>query len=420
MKVLIKSAKIIAPESPFHQQKVAILLDKGKIEKIAPTINCTVDKEISIPNLHVSVGWFDSSVSFGEPGYEERETIENGLLAAAKSGFTAVALNPNTYPVTDHHGAVSFLKNRAAQSATHLYPIGALTQQAKGKELAEMYDMTTAGAVAFGDYKKAVADPNLLKMALQYAQSFGGLIQVFPHEEALSKHGMANEGVMSTKLGLKGIPAFAEELQVARDIRILEYTGGKLHIPTISTAQSLQLVAEAKKKGLDVTCSVAIYNLFFTDDELVDFETSFKVMPPLRADEDRRALIEGVKNGVIDMVTSDHCAMDIEHKKVEFEHAAFGSIGLESAFGALQTLFGVEKSVALLTKGRERFGIEAPVLAEKNKAELTFFIPNEKYTFSSSNIYSSAKNSMFLGANLSGKVKGVYTNNQLILNNDER
>lgn len=419
MKVLIKSVKIIDPQRTFHQKTHDILIDNGEIVEIAPSINQKVDREISIENLHVSRGWFDSSICFGEPGYEERETLENGLHVAAQSGFTGLALNPDTMPVIDNQSAVKFLINKTTTAATSLLPIGALTQGSKGEDLAEMFDMTQAGAVAFGDYKKPITNPNLLKIALQYSRSFDALIQAYPNENALTKNAMVNEGEMSTQLGLKGMPAMAEELQVNRDLEILKYTGGKLHIPTISTAGSVELIANAKEKGLDVTCSVAISNLFFTDEKLQEFDADFKVLPPLRTEEDRKALMAGVKSGVIDMVTTDHRPMNIELKKLEFEHAEFGSIGLESAFGALNKLFGVEKAVELLTAGRSRFGLESFALKKGNKADLSFFIPEGEFEFSDKDIFSQSKNSMFLKANLKGKAVGVYANNQLILNTND-
>lgn len=416
MKVLIKSAKIIDSKSPFHL--VDILIDKGIISQIAPEISQEADQIIEIENLHVSPGWFDSSISFGEPGYEERETLENGLKVAAESGFTDIALNPDTFPVTDNQTSVEFLKNKTSSFAVDLFPIGALTQEGKGRDLAELYDMKRAGAIAFGDYKKPVKDANLLKIAFQYSRSFDGLIQSFPNEESLAKKAVVNEGAVSTTLGLVGMPAFAEELQINRDLEILKYTGGKLHIPTISTAGSVKRIARAKDEGLDVSCSVAVYNLFFTDEELQSFDSVFKVLPPLRTEEDRQALIEGVKNGTIDMVTSDHRPMNIELKKLEFEHAEFGSLGLESSFGALNKIFGIEKTIEILTRGRDRFGLEIPKIEEGSKAKLSFFNPDQDYLFDVKESSSQSENNMFINTRLKGKALGIFANNQIIIKND--
>lgn len=420
MTVLIKSAKVIAPDSAFHQKTVNILIADGKLKKISESpIASSADRVIEGEGLGVSKGWFDSSVSFGEPGYEERETIANGLLTAAKSGFSVIALNPETSPVIDHHSAVDFLKHKAESHATALYPIGALTQGSQGEGLAELFDMSRAGAVAFGDYKRAMRNPNLLKIALQYAQGFDGLVQSFPLDEQLAKSGLVNEGPVSTTLGLKGIPTFTEEVQIARDLRILEYTGGKLHIPTITTAKSVALITAAKKKGLDVTCSVAIHNLFFTDEVLKEFDARYKVMPPLRCEHDRCALVEAVKNDLIDMVTADHQPVNAELKKLDFAHAAYGSIGLESAFGALNTLFGLEKSIALLTAGRRRFKIAEPEIKEGETADLSLFKAKENYTFKKNNIHSTSTNAIFLGQELKGQALGVYANQKLIITGDE-
>jgi len=296
-----------------------------------------------------------------------------------------------------------------------LYPIGALTQKSESVDLAELFDMKNAGAVAFSDYKIPVKNPNLLKIALQYTQTFNGLVQSFPQENAIARNGCVHEDYESTQLGLKGIPALAEELQITRDLFILEYAGGKLHIPTISTKKSVKLIKQAKKKGLDVTCSVAIHQLILTDKKLQNFDANYKVLPPLRTSKDAKALLKGLKDGTIDMVTTDHTPIAIEQKKVEFENAAYGTIGLESAFGALNTVFSVEKTIELLTSGRKRFGIEEPILKEGEKAEFTLFNPDENFTFQKENIFSTSKNSMFIGEKMKGKVYGIFANNKLTL-----
>ena len=295
MNALLKSATIVDSKSDFHNQIVDILIENGVITKISKRISNSKNyREIKLDNLHVSQGWFDSSVSFGEPGFEERETIANGLDTAAKSGFTSVALNPNTNPVIDSNTDIAFVLAKPNKHAVDLKPIGALTKASDSVDLAELFDMKNAGAVAFYDYQKPISNPNLLKIALQYASNFDGLVLSFPQESKISGLGVMNEHINSTKLGLKGNPALAEELQVARDLFLLEYTEGKLHIPTISTSKSVNLIREAKAKKLDVTCSVALHNICFTDDNLHDFDTNFKVKPPLRTQTDVDALIEGI------------------------------------------------------------------------------------------------------------------------------
>jgi len=412
MNVLIKSATILDDKSDYHNQTQDILVENGFITQIAKSLkNPNKYPVIVLENLHVSSGWFDSSVSFGEPGYEERETIENGLQVAAASGFTDIALNANTNPVIDSHSDISFVKSKTANSATNLHPIGALTKESKGVDLAELFDMKSAGSIAFGDYKKPIKNPNLLKIALQYASSFDGLVHSFPHEPRVATKGVMNENITSTRLGLKGLPALAEELQVARDLFLLEYTDGKLHIPTISTAKSVHLIREAKAKKLDISCSVAIHNLLFTDENLSDFDTNFKVNPPLRTQSDIEALIAGIKDGTIDMVTSDHNPIDIEHKKIEFDYAKNGTIGLESAFGALNALFTTKKAVQLLTKGRQRFGLKSNSITIGNSAQLSLFNPSETYVFEKKHLRSKSKNSIFVGSKLKGTVYGIISNN---------
>ena len=417
MSTLLKNATIIDALSPYHQQKKDILISDGKIEKIEDSIqqkeNYTV---VNVDNLHVSCGWFDTSVSLGEPGFEERETIKNGLQVAAKSGFTAIAVNSNTNPVIDSKSDVEFLINKAQNSAVNLHPIAALTKNSEGIDMAELYDMQQSGAVAFGDYNKPIENDNLMKVALLYAQNFDGLVLSFPKNNKIAGEGIANEGINSTKLGLKGIPALAEHIQIARDLFLLEYTGGKLHIPTISSAKSVELIKDAKKKGLKVTCSVAAHHLVLTDNELHGFDSNFKTNPPLRTKEDLKALQKGVRSGVIDIITSDHNPIDIEHKKVEFSEAKDGIIGLETIFGAVNSVLDLEDFInCITTKPKEIFGIENHAIKVGNIADVTLFDPNSDVTFTKEHILSTSKNSPFINKKLKGNVYGVFANNQLIL-----
>lgn len=417
MNALLKSATIIDPKSEFHNTTQDILIENGIITQVSQSIkNPNSYKEIAFENLHVSQGWFDSSVSFGEPGYEERETIENGLKTAAKSGFTTVMMNANTVPVTDTGSHVSFIQSKAKNSAVTLEIYGALTKGSHGEALAELYDMQQAGALAFYDYQKAISNANLMKIALQYAANFNGLICSFPQNNTIAGKGVVNEGITSTLLGLKGIPTLAEELQISRDLYLLEYTGGRLHIPTISSAKSVELIRDAKRRKLNVTCSVATHNLFFTDAVLKEFDSNYKVLPPLRTQDDINALIEGLKDGTIDMVTSDHNPLDIEKKKLEFDHADYGTIGLESAFGALNSVMTLKKTIETLTSGKTVFGIEYQPIKKGAKADLTLFNPNGTRTFTEKDILSKSKNSAFLGSKLKGVVYGIIAKNKLELN----
>ena len=416
MNLIIRQAKIIDPKSNFHNQVVDLKIIDGKFAEIASNIS-NIDnlKEIQFDNLHVSQGWFDTSVCFGEPGFEERETIGNGLNVAAKSGFTGVCLQPNSFPVIDNQSQINFVKSKSLGFATDLFPVGALTKNSDGKDMAELFDMKNAGAIAFGDYNKSIENANLMKIALQYVQDFDGLIIAFSQDDDLKGNGIVNEGIVATSLGLKGIPNLAEELQIARNLKLLEYSGGKLHIPTISTAHSVELIREAKAKGLQVTCSVAVHNLVLTDEKLRNFDTRYKLSPPLRIENDVQVLIAGIHDNTIDCITSDHNPIDIEHKKMEFDIAKNGTIGLESAFGSLRAILPLEKIIEKLTFGRTIFGLEHITINIGQVANISLFETNENCVFTKDNIQSKSKNSAFLGEKMKGKVYGIYNNSQLII-----
>lgn len=417
MNLIIRKATVVDPKSPFHNQTVDIKITEGIIEEIGFSLpGIDTHEEFHHEDLHVSQGWFDTSVSLGEPGFEDRETIANGLNVAAKSGFTGIALQPNSYPTIDNQSQVHFVKQKAVNSATELFPIGALTKGSDGKDMAELFDMKNAGAIAFGDYNASLANANLQKIALQYVQDFDGLVIAFCQDETIKGSGVANEGIVSTQLGLKGNPNLAEDLLVARNLFLLEYTGGKLHIPTLSTAKSVSLIREAKKKGLRVTCSVSVHHLVMTDKKLVGFDTRYKVLPPLRNEEDRQALIAGVLDNTIDCITSDHNPIDIENKKMEFDLAKNGTIGLESAFGSLLVILPLEKIIEKLTYGRSILNIESQEITAKNKASLTLFTTNDNWTFEKEHILSKSKNSAFLGQKMKGKVIGIYNQGKLVVN----
>ena len=348
-------------------------------------------------------------MSFGEPGYEERETLAHGAKVACESGFTQVMLNPNTHPITESRSQVGFLKRATQGAITEIFPIGALTTESKGEYLAELYDMQSAGAVAFGDYKRYIPQANLLKIALQYTAPFSGMVISFPCDRSIMGKGVVNEHIASTRLGLKGIPALAEEIIVERDLSILEYAGGRLHIPTISTEKSVALIAAAKAKGLDVSCSVAVSNLHLTDEVLGNFNTDYKLLPPLRDTRHVEALRKGVESGVIDMVTSDHCPLDIECKAKEFDLAEFGSIGLEATLGIMLRHFSVEKTVEMLTAAKKRFSLPVLPIAVGQKADITLFTDKGERVFDKDSIKSSSKNCAFVSETVKGKVLGVIS-----------
>ena len=416
MNLILRKAKIVDPQSPFHNQTVDVKITNGSFDKIGTSVpKSDSHQEFQHEGLHISQGWFDTSVSLGEPGFEDRETIANGLETAAKSGFTGIALQPNSYPIIDNQSQVHFVKQKANGFATELFPIGALTKASEGKDLAELFDMKNSGAVAFGDYGRSLSNANLMKIALQYTQDFDGLVIAFSQDETIKGNGVANEGIVSIQLGLKGIPNLAEELIVARNLFLLEYTGGKLHIPTISTAKSVALIKEAKKKELNVTCSVAVHHLVLTDEKLEGFDSRYKVTPPLRNEEDRQALIAGILDNTIDCITSDHNPIDIENKKMEFDLAKNGTIGLESAFGALQTVLSLDKIIEKLTFGKTILNIESQEIKEKNKVSISMFTTDNNWTFEKENILSKSKNTAFLGQQMKGKAIGIYNQGKLIL-----
>ena len=299
---------------------------------------------------------------------------------------------------------------------SNIHPLGALSKGSNSLELAELRDMKESGAIGFYDYKKSIENSNLLKTALLYTQTFDSLIFSFPMEKSISKNGIINEGLTSTSYGIKGIPAICEEIQINRDLKILEYTGGRLHIPTISCKSSVDLIRQAKNKGLNITCSVAIHNLIFNDEKLKDFDTRFKVLPPLRTELDRKALIKGVEDGTIDLVTSDHSPVDVDHKKMDIDSADFGTIGLESFFGALLSVFDLNTTIKILTSGKTIFNILDYKIEEGSTANFSLFKIDNEFTFSKSDIFSKSKNSAFIGKKMKGVPMGIIVNDKFLIN----
>ena len=394
------------------------VVKSGVIKKIDNNIKVKNEKIISFKNLHISNGWCDSSVSFGEPGYEERETLENGLNTSSKSGFTDIILNPNTNPVIDSHSSVSHIYKKTNNSPTKIHVLGSLTKESMGDDMAELYDMHLSGAVAFGDYKKSLNNPNIIRIALDYVQSFNGLILSYPSDFNLSKEGLMHEGSVNLNLGIKGIPEIAETSILSRDLEILEYTNGRIHFPFISCEKSLNIIRMAKKNGLKVTCGVSIANLIFTDDSLFSYNPNFKLYPPLRSKKDREALRKGLLDGSIDLVSSMHEPVNIEHKKVEFSEALDGSISLESFFGMLNSIFTLEKTISFLTNGRDLFNIKTSKLEIGEKASLTMFCPDTIYEFKEEHILSKSKNCAFINSELKGKVFGIINGEKIVLNSE--
>ena len=416
MSILIKSATIVDSKSNLNFKKKDILIREGIIVDIADTIDTNASQIFDFENLHVSKGWMDTSVSFGEPGYEERENIDNGLLTAASSGFTSILLNPDCYPLVDNHSAVEFLKKKSLKSTTKIYPIANLTSNSDGKNLASLYDMKLAGAVAYGDYKKSITDSSILKISLEYTKTFGGRVISFCQDNFLSQNGVINESIVSTEKGLRGIPDISESINIYRDIEILNYTGGKIHIPYVNTKKGVELIREAKKKKLDITASASLAHIFLSDKDIDDYNTNLKIIPPLRSEMDSNSLKEGLIDGTIDYLTSMHEPLNIDAKKVVFDHAEPGSIGLESVFGLMCNNFTLEKTIDILTRNKSIFEIKNYEIKIGSHADLTLFNPDKTYEFAEDHILSTSKNCAFIGSKLKGIVYGSINNNNFTLN----
>ena len=416
MSILIKSATLVDSKSNLNFKQKDILVKDGVIVDIADSIDSKSKLILDFKNLHVSRGWMDTSVSFGEPGYEERESISNGLNTAASSGFTSILLNPDCNPLVDSHSAVEFLKKKSTNTTTKVYPVANLTSNSNGKDLASLYDMKLAGAVAYGDYKKPINDSSILKIALEYTKTFGGRVISFCQDEFLSENGVINEGIVSTELGLKGIPDISESINIYRDIQILNYTNGKLHIPYVNTKMGVELIRDAKKRNLDITASTSLAHLIFSDKDIKEFNTNLKINPPLRSEIDCKAVKEGLIDGTIDYLTSMHEPLDIDNKKVVFDIASPGSIGLESVFGNMCNNFTLEKTIDILTRHKSIFEIEDHPIEKGSPADLTLFNPDKSYEFSNKHILSTSKNCAYLGSKLKGIVYGSINNNNSTLN----
>jgi dihydroorotase len=410
MTYLIKSAKIWNGNS-FSKTPQDILVENGLITKIDTSIKHTSATILELENLHVSPAWFEPLVSFGEPGFEERETIENGALTALKSGFSGIGLVPSAKPVSDHKSAINYIK-KAFKHDLKIYPLGAITKNHNGKDLADLFDMQKAGAVAFYDTKKSVQNANAFKVALQYAKGFNGLIFAYPEQTDLVGKAQVHEDEESIMLGLKSASHLTETIQLRRDLDLLAYTETKVHIPYISCAASVEIIREAKSKGLEFTCSTSINNLYFDTSVLAEFDSKYKVKPPLRSFSDKTSLIEAVKDGSIDFVTCDHEPINLELKQLEFENSKTGSIGLESFFPALNKSLGTNLAIKQLLKNWEIYGLKQPKISINKMAELTLFNPDEENIFNTDLIKSTSKNAIFLGEKLQGEVYGSLVNNK--------
>jgi dihydroorotase len=419
MQVLIRKARVIDPQSTYHDKVVDLLIEDGSITKIAASVKAEAGTVIEADGLCVSPGWVDVFADYREPGYEHKETLASGLATAAAGGFTDVLLAPNTQPATSSKSSVQYLLQKAARNIVNLHPLGAATKNIEGKELAEMLDMRANGAIAFSDGWKPLQNANLMLKALEYITAFKGILIQMPIDAALASGGLMHEGPVSTALGMAGIPALAESLMVYRDIELVRYTGSRLHLSGITTASSVDMVRKAKADGLAVSCSVTPYHLSLTDAALKGYESAYKVAPPLREETDRQALIAGINDGTIDCIASHHCPHEWDAKTREFEYAADGMAIQESAWNVLWDALDGHASVgriitALTQVPRDIFGLPPCSIAKGSRASLTLFATTGSNTLNKS--HSLGMNNPFLGRQLAGKVIGIINNNKIRLN----
>ncbi|HPH32615.1 MAG TPA: dihydroorotase [Chitinophagaceae bacterium] len=419
MKILIKQARIIDPSSPHNGQIADIFIENGLISQISGQLNPDADQVVSLEGLCVSPGWVDVFASFADPGFEYKETLETGANAAAAGGYTDVLIIPNTNPVLHNKAAVEYVVHKGQHLPVTIHPIGAITRNTEGKELAEMYDMKWSGAVAFSDGVNCVQSAGLLVKALQYVKAFDGIIIQVPDDKSVNPPGLINEGVVSTQLGLPGKPAMAEELVVERDINLAEYTDSKIHLTGISTRKSAGYVQKGKENGIAVSCSVTPYHLFFTDEDMTSYNTHLKVNPPIRTAEDRAALRDAVLNGTVDCLASHHLPHEIDSKVIEFEYAKFGMTGLQTAYAVLNTAvagISTERCVELLAVNpRSIFSLEPASITEGQKAKITLFQPATTWTFTPDMIRSKSANTPFIGQTFTGKVTGIINGDRITL-----
>ncbi len=421
MQILIRKAKVIDPQSGFHDKVVDLLIEDGIIKNVAVGIKAKADKVIEAKGLCVSPGWVDAFADYREPGFEQKETIQSGLACAAAGGFTDVLLAPNTNPVLSTKSAIQYVAGKARGNAVRLHPIGAASQNAEGKDLAEMLDMRANGAIAFSDGWKPLQNANLMMKALEYVKVFQGTIIQIPMDASLSAGGLMHEGIVSTGLGMAGIPALAETVMVYRDLELLRYTNSKLHFTGISTAGAVAMIRKAKAEGLGVTCSVTPYHLALTDLFLADYDSVYKVSPPLRGEVDRQALIAGLKDGTIDCIASFHRPQEWDAKAKEFEYASDGMAIQEVAFNVLWHALKGEISIDRLIEAmtiipRDIFGMEMREIKKGAMASLTLFTDAGNSTVAEADVVSASRNNPFIGEKLNGKVLGIINEHQLHLN----
>lgn len=421
MDILLRQVLIVDPASAFHLQQTDVLVSAGIITRIGNQPDAPAHATIvSAPGLCAAPGFVDPFAHFCDPGLEYKETLQTGAAAAAAGGFTDVFTLPNTKPVVHDRSGVAYQVQGSQLLPVNIHPIGAVSKNIEGKELAEMYDMYNAGALAFGDGTAAIQSSGLLLKGLQYLQAIDAVLIQVPDDKSISAHGLMNESVVSSRMGLAGRPAIAEELMISRDIELVRYTGGKIHFTGISTAVSVALIRKAKADGLRVSCSVTPYHLYFTEEDVQGYDTNLKVNPPLRSAADRAALQAGVLDGTIDCIATHHQPHEKDSKVVEFEYARNGMISLETALGvvctAMPQLTEVQLVALFSTNARSIFGLPRGGITENTPASITLFQKEASWKVDPASLQSRSRNTPFLNVTLNGKVKGILNKGQMILN----
>ncbi|GAB4091740.1 dihydroorotase [Flaviaesturariibacter terrae] len=419
MEILLRQVTVVDPASPLHAQRSDIAIDGGRI-RIGAADAQPHTQVIDIPGLCIAPGFVDLFAQFCDPGQEQRETLESGVAAAAAGGYTDVLLLPNTSPCVHNKASVEYITQKSRQLPVRLHPMGALTRNTEGRELAELYDMYASGAKAFTDGLNPVQSGGILLKALQYVLAIDAPVVQLPDDRSFNPGGLMHEGIVSTQLGLPGRPALAEELMVARDIELVRYTGARLHLTGISCTGSVARIRAAKAEGLPVTCSVTPLHLLFTEEDLRDYDTNFKLTPPLRTAADRDALRAAVLDGTVDCIASHHLPQDSDHKIVEFEAAAPGAIGLQTAFAAVCTALpalGASQLAALFGGNARRiFGLPDAGIREGAPACCTLFSKSGQTRFTKTGNRSRSANSPLFDETLAGQVLGIIGPGAVFLN----
>ena len=415
MKLLITGGRVIDPSQQLDCA-ADLLIEDGRVKSIAGSLTGAGAEVFDATGLIVAPGFVDLHVHLREPGEEYKETIASGAASAVAGGFTSICAMPNTKPVNDNASVTRFIIDKAREAGlARVYPVGAITRESKGEELAEMAEMKEAGAVAVSDDGRPVMDSQVMRHAMEYARDHGLAVVDHCQDLHLAAGGVMNEGRYSTLLGMKGMSRTAEDSHVARDLMLAELTGARVHIAHISTAGSVEMVRRAKKQGLAITCEVTPHHLALTDAAVVGFDTNTKMNPPLRSEEDRLALIEGVRDGTIDAIATDHAPHHSDEKMLEYDRAPSGVVGLETALGiALTTLhhdggIPIGRIIEMLTVGPARvFSLACGTLAEGSAADVTVFDAEREWTVDPLTFKSKSRNTPFAGWKLRGRVGQTF------------